>query len=241
VSAAARRVSGRRGAARAARAAWLAGGSLALAALAALVAWRAGDGAGPEPAAATPRGEAAPGEAAPGGSARGDAVPAAAATGVTATRRAGGAARPPPLETTRDPGQVDAPEPGLLRWALTFPSGVWTLRFRAGGPATLAFEDLSGTVSRDCAELVAVTPRGPAPLPTGRFADAPRGVTLDDVPLEVVQALATAPELALVACERHFVLEAPQRASLRAFYLQAAGLVLDALGGAAAAAPGEPR
>jgi hypothetical protein len=189
----------------------LGGGALAAGMLVAALAWRA---VGPE--VARP-----PSSPSGGTAARGEGAGEAASDGT--------GQRLPPLEKTRDPGSIDEPEPGWVRWSLTFPSGVWSLRFRAGGTVVLGFEDFSGSISPDCAELVAVTPRGPAPLPAGSFSDAPRRVTLDDVPLEVVQALATAPELALVACERHFVLDGPQRASLRAFYLRAAERVLDAL------------
>lgn len=118
----------------------------------------------------------------------------------------------------------------IVRWELGFPRGVWSLRFVLGSPdVELRFLDLSRAVSEDCHALSAVTERGPAPFPNAVFDAATGTVTLADMPLEVVEALTRARELTLVACDTRFALDDTQQRVLIDFYVQSAGVILDAL------------
>jgi hypothetical protein len=141
-----------------------------------------------------------------------------------------------PPRATAVPGKVTL-EPALdggparvLRWELEFPRGVWSLRFELGSPEVeLRFLDVSGTISADCHALEARTERGPAPFPEAIFDADAHTATLADMPLEVVEALARARELTLVACDTTFTLDDTQQRVLIDFYVQAAGLILDAV------------
>lgn len=118
----------------------------------------------------------------------------------------------------------------IVRWELGFPRGVWSLRFVLGSPdVELRFLDLSRVVSEDCHALSAITERGSAPFPDATFDAATRTARLDDMPLEVVEALTRARELTLVACDARFPLDDAQQRVLIDFYVQATGVILDAL------------
>ncbi len=142
--------------------------------------------------------------------------------------------RPTP---TAVPGTV-AFEPGAdggaaraLRWELAFPEGVWSLRFLLGSPdVELRFLDVSGAIGPTCHALSARTERGPVPFPAARFDADARTATLADMPLEVVEALSRTRDLTLVACDTAFSLDDAQQRVLIAFYVQATGLILDAVG-----------
>lgn len=118
----------------------------------------------------------------------------------------------------------------VVRWELGFPRGVWSLRFVLGSPnVELRFLDLSRALSADCHALSAFTEHGPAPFPNAVFDADARTATLDDVPLEVVEALTRARELTLIACDTRFTLDDTQQRVLIDFYVQSAGAVLDAV------------
>lgn len=126
----------------------------------------------------------------------------------------------------------DGGEPRALRWELEFPRGVWSLRFVVGSPnVELRFLDVSGAIGAECHTLGARTERGPAPFPQARFDGDAHTATLADMPLEVVEALSRARELTLTACDTAFTLDDAQQRVLIDFYVQAAGLILDAVAG----------
>jgi hypothetical protein len=141
-----------------------------------------------------------------------------------------------PPRPTAVPGTVTlepAPDGGtarVLRWELEFPRGVWSLRFELGSPdVVLRFLDVSGTISAGCHALQARTERGPAPFPAAIFDAEAHTATLGDMPLEVVEALVRSRELTLIACDTTFPLDDTQQRVLIDFYVQAAGLILDAV------------
>ena len=134
-----------------------------------------------------------------------------------------------PGTVTREPAG-DAGTPPALRWELEFPQGVWSLRFVLGSPnVELRFLDVSGAIGAECHTLAARTERGPAPFPDARFDADAHTATLPDMPLQVVEALSRARELTLVACDAEFPLDDTQQRVLIDFYVQATGLILDAV------------
>lgn len=135
-----------------------------------------------------------------------------------------------PGAVTVEPGTGSDVGKTVVRWELPFSQGVWSLRFVLGSPEVeLRFLDLSRAVSEDCHGLAALTERGPAPFPAATFDVATRTATLADMPLEVVEALTRARELTLVACDARFTLDDTQQRTLIDFYVQAAGVILDAV------------
>jgi hypothetical protein len=148
-----------------------------------------------------------------------------------------------PGTVTVEPGTGSEAGRTVVRWELGFPRGVWSLRFVLGSPdVELRFLDLTRTVSEDCHALSAITERGAAPFPDASFEAATRTVTLADMPLEVVEALSRARELALVACDTRFTLDDAQRRVLIDFYVQTTGVILDAVSAdAGARVAGETR
>ena len=159
------------------------------------------------------------------------------ARGDRAASAAVGAAIP---VVSADPGHVTVAGGAVptVSWELSFPQGVWSLRFTVGSPnVALRFLDLSGAVSEDCHALSAVTERGPAPFPNASFVEATHTAELADMPIEVVEALTRARELTLVACDTRFQLDDAQQRVLIDFYVQVTGVILDALSVDAGTAP----